>query len=122
MKDPRESKCGRCKPPICCQYLTQQVDTPKTKADFDHLLWQLAHRDMQLFQDDEAWFLLINNPCQHLLADGNCGIYETRPQVCRDYTNDWCELDESAEKGFKRFFNGYDALLEYCHQRFKKWP
>ena len=23
--------------------------------------------------------------CRHLSAEGNCGIYETRPQMCRDF-------------------------------------
>lgn len=25
--------------------------------------------------------------CRHLEANGDCGIYETRPQMCRNYPN-----------------------------------
>ena len=32
-------------------------------------------------------------PCVHLLPDNKCDIYETRPQVCRDYKADsFCVL------------------------------
>jgi len=116
-----ETKCNYCTNSKCCTYITQQVDTPRSKQDFDHLLWQLAHRDVQLYKDEDGWFLLVNNPCLHLKKGGMCGIYETRPQVCREYTNDFCEFDESAEEGFDLFFDGYDALLKYCKKRFKRW-
>lgn len=116
-----ETKCSYCTNSKCCTYITQQVDTPRSKQDFDHLLWQLSHRDVQLYKDEDGWFLLVNNPCTHLRKGGLCGIYETRPQVCRDYTNDFCEFDESAEEGFELFFDGYDALLKYCKKRFKRW-
>ena len=89
--------------------------------DFDHLLWQMAHKNIQVYKDDDGWFLLILNQCQFLQSDGACGIYETRPQVCRDYKNDYCEFDAPAEDGFELFFDGYDSLLKYCQKRFKKW-
>ena len=90
-------------------------------TDFDVLLWQLAHRAVQAYQDEDGWFLLVNNPCLHLLPDGRCGIYETRPRICRNHSNDFCEYDAPAEEGFKRFFPDYDTLLRYCRQRFKGW-
>lgn len=114
-----ENKCGFCKGSKCCVYLTQEIDTPRSRDDFDHLLWQLAHENIQAYKDEDGWFLLINNRCTYLLPKGGCKIYATRPQVCRDYTNDFCEYDEPAE--FEKFFDGYDALLKYCKKRFKSW-
>jgi uncharacterized protein len=29
--------------------------------------------------------------CAHCLSGGGCGVYESRPQVCRDYYCDWKE-------------------------------
>ena len=116
-----ETKCSFCPGAICCNYFTEKVDTPRSKQDFDHLLWQLAHKNTQLYKDDEGWFLLVNNKCTHLHDDGRCGIYETRPQVCRDYSNDYCELDQRAEEGFDLFFEDYNTLLKYCQKRYKKW-
>ncbi len=59
--------------------------------------------------------------CTHIKDDGRCGIYTTRPQICRDYSNDYCEHDAAAEDGFKRYFRNYNELLTYCKQRFKRW-
>lgn len=116
-----ETKCSLCHNSKCCTYITQQIETPRSKHDFDVLLWQLSHRDVQAYKDEDGWFLLINTPCLHLLEGGGCGIYDTRPQICRDHSNDYCEYDSPAEEGFELFFDGYDSLLEYCRKRYKKW-
>jgi Fe-S-cluster containining protein len=116
-----ENKCSFCKGSICCTYVTQQIDTPKTMKDFDFILWQLSHRDMQLYKDEDGWFLIFNQQCRHLMPGGGCSIYERRPRVCREYDNDFCEYDMSAEKGFKLFFKDDEALDTYCRKRFKKW-
>ncbi len=116
-----DNKCGYCTNSKCCTYITQQIDTPRSKADFDLLLWQVSHENVRLYQDEDGWFLLIDTPCTHLLPDGRCGIYDRRPQICRDYSNDWCEFDAPAEDGFKRYFPDYDSLLAYCRRRFKRW-
>jgi hypothetical protein len=89
--------------------------------DFDLLLWQLAHQNMEAYKDEDGWFLMVLNRCQFLHDDGRCGIYETRPQLCRDYSNDFCEFDAPAEEGFEYYFRNYDELDAYCRKRFKKW-
>lgn len=116
-----ENKCSFCKGTKCCSYISQQIDTPRTIEAFDFLAWQLSHRDVQLYKDEDGWFLLINNPCQHIQADGGCGIYQHRPQICRDYENDYCEYDEPAEQHFELYFRNYDELNAYCSERFKRW-
>lgn len=116
-----ENKCSFCYQSKCCTYVTQQIDTPRTKSEFDFLLWQLSHRNIQAYKDEDGWFLMFNTPCQHLQANGDCGIYESRPQICRDYDNDFCEYDEPAEKNFEIFFDSYETLLKYCRKRFKRW-
>lgn len=116
-----ENKCGFCTNSRCCTYITQSIEAPRSMHDFDHLLWQLSHANVQAYKDEDGWFLLINNPCSHIQADGRCGIYEARPQVCRDYSNDYCEFDAPAEDGFDLFFDGYDSLLAYCRKRYKRW-
>lgn len=116
-----ENKCGFCAGSKCCTYVTQQIDAPRSMEAFDFLLWQLSHRDVQLYKDEDGWFLLVNNPCLHLQTDGRCGIYATRPKVCREHSNDYCEYDEPAEQGFELFFAGYQALDDYCRKRFKNW-
>jgi Fe-S-cluster containining protein len=99
-----ENKCGFCTNSKCCTYITEELATPRSMHDFDHMLWQLSHKDVQAYKDEEGWYLLVNNPCLHLGKDGRCGIYEDRPQICREYSNDFCEFDESADEGFELFF------------------
>lgn len=116
-----ETKCSLCTNSKCCTYITQQIDTPRSMHEFDHLLWQLSHRNVGVYQDDEGWFLLVDNPCNHLLPGGGCGIYHQRPNVCRAHSNDYCEFDAPAEESFKKYFPDYATLDAYCRKRFKKW-
>ena len=117
-----ENKCSFCKGSTCCTYLTHQIDTPRSKEDFDLLLWQISHVNTQVYKDEDGWFLLINNRCAHLQPGGLCGIYETRPQVCRDHSNDDCEFEGPAgADDFEEFFPDYQSLLKYCRKRFKNW-
>ena len=116
-----ENKCSFCEGTKCCIYVTQEMETPRSISDFDHMLWQLAHQDMQVYKDEDGWFLIAMNKCQFLQKNGGCGIYETRPQICRDYSNDFCEYDEPAEKHFEYYFKTYQELDDYCRKRFKKW-
>ena len=116
-----ETKCDFCTNSQCCTYITQAIDAPRSKADFDYLLWQVSHRNIRLYKDEGSWYLLIDNPCTHIQPDGRCGIYAQRPQICREYSNDYCEYDEPAENGFELFFDGYPALLAYCRKRFRRW-
>lgn len=116
-----ENKCSYCEGSKCCTYITQELDTPRAMSDFDHLLWQLSHRNIQAYKDEDGWYLLINEPCLHLEKGGRCGIYDVRPIICREHSNDYCEFDSSAEDDFELFFDGYEALLKYCKNRFKTW-
>ena len=116
-----ENKCGFCTNSKCCTYITEELVTPRSMKDFDHMLWQLSHRDVQAYKDEDGWYLLINNACTHLEEGGRCGIYADRPLICREYTNDYCEFDDPAEDGFELFFADYAALLKYVRKRFKGW-
>jgi Fe-S-cluster containining protein len=116
-----DGKCSRCLGSTCCTYTTEALSTPTAKADFDHMLWQISHAGVEIYKDQDGWYLLIRGSCEHLQPGGGCGIYDHRPQVCRDYDNDWCEFDEPAEKHFIHHFRNYADLLAYCQRRFKTW-
>ena len=117
-----EGKCGSCANSKCCTYTTEALGVaPRSKSDFDHLLWQISHENINIYQDDDGWYIMFKSKCLHLQPDGGCGIYDIRPQICRDHDNDFCEYDEPAENGFKKFFDSYESLHKYCKKRFKKW-
>lgn len=116
-----DNKCSRCSGSICCNSINQKIPTPRSKEDFDHLLWQVSHEGVNLFKDADGWFLHIETRCAHLLPGGLCGIYDKRPAVCREYSNDFCEFDERISEGSELFFSSYEALDGYCRARFKRW-
>lgn len=116
-----KEKCAKCPGTICCSYFTEALTTPRSKADFQHMLWQISRENIEIYKDEDGWFLLINQPCIHLKPDGACGIYSDRFPVCREYSNDWCEMDEPADKHFELYFKSYAELLNYCKKRFKTW-
>ena len=116
-----ENKCSFCTGSICCTYVTQHLDTPRSKEDFRQLLWQVSHGNVKIYKDDDGWTLLIDGKCQLLKINGDCGIYEDRPEICREHTNDYCEFDSPSEEGFELYFENYFDLLKYCKKRFKSW-
>ncbi|MCP4334303.1 MAG: YkgJ family cysteine cluster protein [Gammaproteobacteria bacterium] len=115
------SKCDLCTNSKCCTYVTQQIDRPRSKYDFEILLWQVSHDGVSVYRDDDGWFVMFETRCQHLLGDGRCNIYADRPTICRSHSNDYCEYDAPAEDGFELYFPDYDSLLRYCRKRFKRW-
>ncbi|MFK7865286.1 MAG: YkgJ family cysteine cluster protein [Pseudohongiellaceae bacterium] len=116
-----DNKCSKCTKSICCNSINQKIPAPKSKEDFDHLVWQVSHENINVFKDSDGWFLHITSRCMHLGEHGECGIYETRPWVCREYDNDFCEFDESIEQASELFFATPKKLEKYCRKRFKKW-
>jgi Fe-S-cluster containining protein len=69
----------------CCKYLALQIDTPTTPTDHDQIRWFMLHHGVVVWMQDGEWYLEVHNPCKHLQPDNRCGIYDTRPQICRDY-------------------------------------
>ena len=116
-----ENKCSYCTGSICCTYVTQTIDTPKSKSDFEHLLWQVSHENVSAYKDEDGWTLLFETKCSHLHINGDCGIYDRRPDICREHSNEYCEFDAPSEDGFELYFPDYDSLRKYCMKRFKKW-
>lgn len=69
----------------CCGYFALQIDAPVTPRDHDQIRWFLLHLGVNVWAQDGDWYLEVRNPCRHLEPGGRCGIYDTRPQICRDY-------------------------------------
>ena len=116
-----DNKCDLCTSSKCCTYVTQQIDTPRSKYDFEILLWQVSHEQVGAYKDEDGWFVIFETPCSHLQPSGRCGIYADRPTICRSHSNDYCEFDAPAEDGFELWFPDYQSLLKYCKKRFRKW-
>jgi len=69
----------------CCRYFALQIDEPLDDEGYDHVRWYLMHEGTVVWVQDDEWYLEVRTQCRHLQPDNSCGIYETRPQICRDY-------------------------------------
>jgi Fe-S-cluster containining protein len=91
--EPGEVLCSYCTAKCCC-YFALPIDTPESWEDFEYIRWYLLHDRATVFIEDDCWYLLVHNRCKHLREDYLCGDYETRPQICRDYTTKNCEYED----------------------------
>ncbi|MFQ5717408.1 MAG: YkgJ family cysteine cluster protein [Nitrospinales bacterium] len=119
------SQCAKCLPAECCLYFALEIDEPETRKDFESLLWQIAHQNISIYIYRKKWHLMIHNRCNFLMADNKCGIYETRPYICREHSTENCEYTGD-DYGFSEHFKSYDELLAYIKEnynfRFKQAP
>lgn len=114
---PGECLCDYCTAK-CCKYFALQMDKPKTRKDFDVIRWFVLHDRAAVFVDNGAWYVLVHTTCKHLMSDNRCGIYQTRPQICRDYTTDACEYDDTYV--YDQYFETAEQIEEYVEALFPK--
>ncbi len=96
----------------CCHYFALPIETPTEFEDFEYIRWYLLHDRATIFTEDEDWYLLVHTTCKHLQPDYRCGIYATRPKICRDYTTDACEYDD--DWAYERYLETPEQVHEYC--------
>jgi len=108
---PGECLCDHCVGK-CCRYFSLPIETPKTWDDYDAIRWYLAHGQTVVYVDKGTWHLLVLTKCQYLRRDNTCGIYLSRPKVCREYTTDECEYDDNWL--FEKVFECPEQLWEYA--------
>lgn len=91
----------------CCRYFALPIDEPTTREDWEFVRWYLLHGQATVFKEDGNWYLLVHTVCKHLQDDHRCGIYHTRPIICREYSTDNCEYEDDWL---------YDQYLETAEQ------
>ncbi|MBD3266588.1 hypothetical protein GF373_07955 [bacterium] len=105
------SLCAKCTG-ICCKYITIEIDEPTTKQDHDDIRWYLIHQGISLLIEEERWLLQCPTVCEHLTNDNQCGIYETRPKTCRDYSTENCDYHTVFE-GWETDYMEISSAEEY---------
>lgn len=105
-----EVLCDHCTAK-CCRYFALPIETPATRKDFDFVRWYLLHDRATVFTEDDTWYLLVHTDCRHLQKNNLCGIYETRPQICRDYSADSCEYED--DWVYDQYFETPEQVEEY---------
>jgi Fe-S-cluster containining protein len=109
----------------CCRYFALQIDKPTNAEDYDHLRWYIAHENIALFIDEKEWYLQVNDKCIFLQKDAKCGMYEQRPQICRDYGWDKSGATEchgvDSATDHDAFFSNLSELEGYLLEKGKRW-
>jgi len=104
--------CDQCAA-LCCRYFALPIDNPDCKRDYDNIRWYLLHQNVVVFVESRQWYIGILNRCKQLQADNRCGIYLTRPAICRSYTTDNCDY-HAGDYGYDQLFTSAEALWEYA--------
>ncbi|MEM9941002.1 MAG: YkgJ family cysteine cluster protein [Planctomycetota bacterium] len=112
---PEEVLCNYCTAK-CCRYFSLSMERPNNAEDFDYMRWYLLHEHATVFAENDDWYLLVHTVCKHLQKDHRCGIYDTRPKICRDYKTSHCEYEDDFT--FDRYFEMPEQVAEYSEARF----
>jgi uncharacterized protein len=102
----------------CCRYIALPIETPESRADLDYVRWYLLHEHVSVFIEDGDWYISFATSCRHLQSDYRCGIYETRPKICRDYSTGNCDY-HSGDYGWDHHFSSPEHLDEYIKLHWK---
>lgn len=102
---------------LCCGYVAVEIDGPETLRGATDILWYLYHPGVSVYVDEDEWMVQFETRCQHQLPDNRCGIYETRPQICREYDETTCEVN--AEEVGRTLYSvrEFFEYLETNHKR-----
>lgn len=113
-----ELLCDKCSA-LCCRYFALPLDNPKTARDYDNIRWYLCHENVVVFIEKKQWYIGILNRCKHLDSTNRCGIYETRPHICRKYSTDNCDY-HGGDYDFDVLFTSAEQLHQYALKKLKK--
>jgi uncharacterized protein len=115
-RQPEQVPCLTCA--LCCTYIAVAIDAPGSVRAATEILWHLYHDHVSVYRDsDDEWMVQFETRCRHLLSDNRCGIYETRPPICRTYSEVTCEVNAD-EEGMS--FYAPDAFLAYLATRSRR--
>lgn len=113
-----EKDCNSCDGK-CCKYVVLEIDSPEDKDDFENIKWYVAHKNINVFTDDEKeWFIEFITPCEHLNEKNLCGIYEKRPKICKEYSQEECPFHNKYKQ--KYTFNKIKDVENYFNNVWKK--
>lgn len=111
------SLCDQCAA-LCCRYFALPLETPTTRRQYDDIRWYLVHENCAVFIEKKTWYLAVMAKCKHLLADNRCGIYETRPRICKEYSTDNCDY-HGGEYDYDKLFTSAEQLWDYALEQLK---
>lgn len=108
--------CDNCD--LCCKYITLEIDKPINKTDYNNIIWQLLHENVNVFIDhDNDWYVEFITPCLALDKKTKlCTIYKDRPKICRDYVQTDC-VKYNNEPAEKIYFKNAESFKKYLKDK-----
>ncbi len=100
----------------CCRYLAIPIDKPTSRRDYDDLRWYLMHEGILVFVEDGDWYVQYATKCKNLGADNLCQVYETRPEICREYEAGNCDYVGGAFD-YDQFFTHAEQVEQFYEKR-----
>ncbi len=107
--------CEHC-PAACCRYLAIPLDGPTCARDYDDIRWYLMHEKVLVFVEDGDWYVQFQTTCKNLGADNLCTVYETRPEICREYEAGSCDY-AGGSYGYDHLFTHPKQMEEFYTKR-----
>jgi len=107
------ASCTACG--LCCSYVAIEVDAPSTVKRATQLLWYLYHGGVSLYVNEDEWMVQFEANCRYLQPDYRCGIYATRPHICREFSEQECEVN-TGDDG-QTFYTAAEFLLHLKQHR-----
>lgn len=107
--------CEHCAA-ACCRYLALPLDKPKTARDYDDIRWYLMHEGIDVFVEDGDWYIQIKTRCKNLGDDNRCNIYDTRPEICREYEPKDCDYSVGTY-GYEHLFTHAKQIEEFYRKK-----
>jgi len=104
---------------VCCKYVALPIEHPTTPRDFDDIRWYLMHDNMTVFVEEGDWYVQFAASCRNLEPDNRCGIYDTRPQICREYKAGECDYEGGAHD-YQHLFTRPEHIEAYAVRRQKQ--
>lgn len=103
---------------LCCTYIAVAIDGPRNAKAASEILWHLYHDGVSIYRDgDNEWMVQFESRCRHLADDNKCGIYDKRPHICREYSEESCEVNS---EGTGTTFYAPDEFLVYLQKKHKR--
>lgn len=107
--------CEHCAA-ACCRYLAIPLDKPTSRRDYDDIRWYLMHQNVQVFVEEGDWFIQFQTVCKNLGADNRCGIYDHRPELCREYEPGECDY-VGGSFGYEHLFTHASQIEDFYFRR-----
>lgn len=113
----------------CCSSIAIEIESPTTEEFRQYIRWYLAHKDVSIFVEDGEWFVEFHTVCEQLDSDNACGIYNKRPDMCKEYGYDDdgdinCHISQypfDYEHEFRSLEEFDEYLAEETRKRLKKY-